>query len=85
MQRRAVISTIRVRVAQLPVMYVFMMRWNEMRQAAEKAGAAWPLSDSIEAVHRRFMEIARKKNITRLDEWNPGFGRLDEAVARVKK
>jgi hypothetical protein len=75
----------RVQVAQLPVMYVFMMRWNEMRQAAEKADAEWPLSDSIETIHQRFMKIARKKNITRLDEWNPGFGRLDEAVARVKK
>jgi hypothetical protein len=75
----------RVQVAQLPVRYVFMMRWNEMRQAAEKAGAEWPLSDSIETVHQRFMEIARKKNITRLNEWNPGFGKLDEAVASVKE
>jgi hypothetical protein len=75
----------RVQVAQLPVVYVFMMRWNDMRQAAEKTGAEWPLSDSIKAVHQRFMEIARKKNITRLNEWNPGFGKLDEAVASVKE
>jgi len=30
------------------------------------------------------MKIARKKNITRLNEWNEGFGALEEALERTK-
>jgi hypothetical protein len=75
----------RVQVAQLPVMYVFLMQWNEMRQAAQDAGADWPLSDSPETVHERFMKIANEKNVTRLNEWHPGFGALDEALSRAGK
>ncbi len=74
----------RVRTAQLPVMYTFMMRWNEMRDAAKKADADWPMTETIQETHDRFMEIAKKKNITRLDEWNQGFGALDKALKRAK-
>jgi len=74
----------RVQVAQLPVMYTFMMRWNEMREAAKEANADWLMPDSIQGTHDRFMTIARKKNITRLDEWNQGFGALDKALERAK-
>ncbi len=74
----------RVQMAQLPVMYTFMMRWNEMREAAEKAKADWPMTDSIQETHDRFMTIAKQKNITRLDEWNQGFGALDKALNRAK-
>ncbi|MBN1362417.1 MAG: DUF4838 domain-containing protein [Sedimentisphaerales bacterium] len=75
----------RVRVAQLPVMYTFMIRWGEMREAAEASGAAWPMPASIEETYERFMEIARKKNITRLDERNEGFGALDKALERSRQ
>jgi hypothetical protein len=71
---------LRVQVAQLPVMYVFMMRWDEMREAAKAAAAEWPMPESIRETYGRFMEVARKKNITRLDEWNEGFGALDRAL-----
>jgi len=73
----------RVQVAQLPVMYAFMMRWNEMREAARQAGADWPMPDSIQETYDRFMVVAKKKNITRLDEWNEGFGNLDKALKRA--
>ncbi|MHC4519405.1 MAG: DUF4838 domain-containing protein, partial [Planctomycetota bacterium] len=75
----------RVRVAQLPVTYSFMMRWDEMREAAEKANAKWPMPDTIEETYERFMEVAGKKNITRLNEWQVGFGALDNAVKRAEK
>ena len=71
----------RVQVAQLPVMYVFLTRWGEMRDAAKKAGAEWPMPNSIDEAHDRFMEIARKKKITRLNEWRPGFEVIDKARA----
>ena len=75
----------RVQVAQLPAMYTFMMRWDEMRQQAEVSGADWPMPNSIKTAYEHFMKIAKKKNITRLNEWNPGYGALDEALKRAKK
>ena len=75
----------RVRVAQLPVMYTFMTRWDEMRQKAEEIGADWPMPQTIQGAFEKFMKIARKKNVTRLNEWNEGFGALEEALKRAKK
>jgi hypothetical protein len=75
----------RVQVVQLPVMYVFMTRWNEMRDAAQKADADWPLSESIQTTYDEFMTVAKKKNITRLSEWRQGFQTLDDALKRAKE
>jgi hypothetical protein len=75
----------RVQVAQLPVMYTFMTRWDEMRQKAEESGADWPMPETIQGAFEEFMTIARKKNVTRLNEWNEGFGALEEAIERAKK
>ncbi len=75
----------RVQVAQLPVMYTFMTRWDEMRGQAEAAGADWPMPESIKDAFEHFMKIAKKKNITRLDEWNPGYGALEKALERATK
>ncbi|MBN1806293.1 MAG: DUF4838 domain-containing protein [Sedimentisphaerales bacterium] len=75
----------RVQVAQLPVMYTFMIRWNEMRKKAKQSGSDWPMQHSIQDTFDEFMKIARQKNITRLNEWNEGFGALDEALERAKK
>lgn len=75
----------RVQVAQLPVMYTFMMRWDEMRQKAATSGAPWPMPESIQGAFEHFMKIAKKKNITRLDEWHPGFGALEKALKRDGK
>ena len=75
----------RVQVAQLPVMYTFMTRWDEMRKKAEEIGADWPMPDTIKSAFEEFMKIARKKNVTRLNEWNEGFGTLEEAIERAKK
>lgn len=73
----------RVKVAQLPVLYTLMMRWDEMRTAAAQAGKPWPVSDSIQQVFEQFMDTARKKNVTRLNEWADGYGNLEQAVARA--
>ncbi|MHC4424891.1 MAG: DUF4838 domain-containing protein [Planctomycetota bacterium] len=75
----------RVQVAQLPVMYTFMMRWSEMRKKAESSRVDWPMPESIETAYEHFMKIAKKKNITRLDEWNEGYGALEKALERAKK
>jgi hypothetical protein len=75
----------RVQVAQLPVMYTFMMRWDEMREKADESGADWPMPESIQDAFEDFMKIAKKKNVTRLNEWNEGYGALEEALKRAKK
>ena len=43
------------------------------------------MSESIEAIYERFVEVAKKKNITRLSEWRQGYGILDDAIKRAKK
>ncbi|MHC4703211.1 MAG: DUF4838 domain-containing protein [Planctomycetota bacterium] len=75
----------RVQVAQLPITYTFMLHWKDMRDKAQASGADWPMPESIEAANEHFMEIAKKKNITRLDEWNEGFGALERALERAKE
>lgn len=71
----------RVQVAQLPVMYTFMMRWKQMREDAKAGNAEWPMPDSIQETYDQFMAIAKKKNVTRLNEWQEGFVALDQTLA----
>ena len=73
----------RVQCAQLPVLYTFMVRWNEYRKEALKTGAPWPLSNSIAEVYKLFKSVAEKKNITRLNEHKAGFESLAQHVKRV--
>jgi len=61
------------------------MRWNEMRDKCKAAGADWPMPKSIEATFEQFKGVAKKKNITRLNEWQVGFGALEKALERVQK
>jgi len=74
----------RVQVAQLPVMYTFLMRWNEMRDAAKAANADWPIPQLAKDTYDQFLTIAKKKNVTRLNEWQPGFVALDKALEQAK-
>lgn len=70
----------RVQAAQLPVLYAFLMRWDTLKGRAKQIGAAWPLAADIRDVHETFMRIARREGVTRLNEWEEGFGALDKAV-----
>jgi len=74
----------RVQVAQLPIIYTFIMRWDDMRQACQAAGAEWPMANSINATFEQFKEVARKNDVTRLNEWQDGFGNLEKAIERAK-
>jgi hypothetical protein len=75
----------RVQVAQLPIMYTFMVRWDEMREKAEATNADWPMPDSIHDVHDYWMKIAKKKNVDRLCHWYKGFDTLKKALERATK
>jgi len=74
----------RVRVAQLPVMYTFIIRWKEMRRAAKAAKAPWPLAESVDDVYKQFRTVAAEKKIRAVREHRGGFDVMDEAVKRAK-
>jgi len=74
-----------VQVAQLPVMYVFIMRWKDMRQVCKASGADWPMPESVETTYEQFMEVARKNDVTRLNEWRDGFEPLEKAIEQANK
>jgi len=51
----------RVRVAQLPVMYVFMMRWYEMREEARYAGVEWPMPVRVQDAYDHILQVGNEK------------------------
>ena len=74
-----------VQVVQLPLLYAFIMRWQEMQAAAKAAKIDWPIQDSPDDAYAAFRNVADKKGISRLNEWNPGFGALEKALKRAKQ
>jgi len=53
----------RVRDAQLPIMWVVMMRWDELQKEKESAKCDWPFSNSIADIMKEFIPIASAKGI----------------------
>lgn len=53
----------RVQVAQLPAMFVFLFRWNELRDAATNRGIDWPLADSAREVFGRFLKVTESNSV----------------------
>jgi hypothetical protein len=51
---------LRVRIAQLPVMYVFLVRFEELRKQPEASRAFWPMPDTAQAIHERIRAVARE-------------------------
>ncbi|MCD6339733.1 MAG: DUF4838 domain-containing protein [Verrucomicrobia bacterium] len=79
------VLTFRVRCATLPIEYAFMMLWNPMQKKAADTNSDWPMPDSIDDAYQQWTAIAKKKNISRLNEWQPGYGNLDKAVKKAKQ
>ncbi len=48
----------RVRAEQMPLLYVFLMRWDELNKACADQGGKWPLSSDFQAVYKDFRSIA---------------------------
>lgn len=70
----------RVQCARLPVQYAFMMCWSPWRKEAAESNQPWPMPNTIQQAYDEFIAIAKRNHITRLDEWNDGFGNLNKAI-----
>ncbi len=75
----------RVQVAQLPVMYAVMRNWKKFQQQAADSDLIWPMAKTPDEVYEQFMQIARDKKVTRLNEWQDGFALLDDALKKAKQ
>lgn len=78
----------RVQVAQLPVLYTFIVRWHPLHKDAKKAGVDWPLSDSIQTVYEQFMKTAVEEKVTMMSEGSGIDGLkpiVDKAATRPAK
>ncbi len=73
----------RVKVAQLPVMYAFIMRWDEFRKHAGTIGANWPMPDTIEQAIDDFARITRRKRVTRLNEWKKHYNAVQKTLQQA--
>jgi hypothetical protein len=69
----------RVQVAQMPVLYAFMVRWDALRKEAADGGLPWPVDNSIRDVYKRFMTTAKAENVTMVAEGRP-IGWLRDVV-----
>lgn len=54
----------RVKVAQLPEMFVFLVRWNQLKDDASCRGIEWPFLGPREDAYRQFMAVVQSNNIT---------------------
>ncbi|MDP6153139.1 MAG: DUF4838 domain-containing protein [Phycisphaeraceae bacterium] len=53
----------RIKTVQLSVLYAFLMKWDELRDQANAAGATWPVPGSMQDVHGSIVRIARQNGI----------------------
>jgi hypothetical protein len=54
----------RVKIAQMPVMFVFLVRWDQLKWGATCNGIEWPLSASRDEVYKQFMDIVKTSGVT---------------------
>ena len=54
----------RVGIAQLPTRYVFLVRWDNLKDDASCRDIPWPFSASREDAHGKFMETIQANNIS---------------------
>lgn len=71
---------LRVRLARLPLRYVWLTRWDALRKECQEAGATWPLPESRKTVAEDFAAIARGTPTapwTRITHLNEGGRSVD--------
>jgi hypothetical protein len=55
---------VRVRIAQLPMMFVFLARWDELKYTASCRGIAWPLPEDRNHFYQKFLSVVESNGIT---------------------
>jgi hypothetical protein len=53
----------RVQSQQLPVLYIFIARWQELQYAAKCRGIKWPIDESMQNVYDYFIKVASENKI----------------------
>ncbi|NLE59225.1 MAG: DUF4838 domain-containing protein [Planctomycetes bacterium] len=59
---------LRIRTAQLPVLYTFIIQWDRLRKEAADAKHSWPVADTQQAVYEQFMKTAEAIKMTHVAE-----------------
>jgi len=75
----------RIKVAHLPLGYVWLSRWTQLRKESERLGAAWPLPDSQEQVAQEWMATSKGvpgKSWTKITLLNEGGLTPDKWIAK---
>ena len=54
----------RVKIAQLPLQFVFLVRWDELKDAASCRGIEWPFSATRDQAYGQFAEIIKANGVT---------------------
>ncbi len=67
----------RVQVAELPLLYALLVRWETLRKDAEAGAAPWPVDDSIRAVFERSCRSRRPST----SRWSRKAGHSSGCVA----
>ena len=58
----------RVQKARMPIDFVMLERWAELRGAAIQAGTAWPLAATQAEAFQSFVDVAAASGVTRIRE-----------------
>jgi len=72
----------RVTLARLPLMYVFLVRWNELKAQAQAEKLTWPMTESIDEIFAQFEQTAKENKITRIAEPIEGLDKLRDEVKK---
>jgi hypothetical protein len=59
---------LRIRTAQLPVLYTFVIQWDRLRKEAADGKMPWPVPDTQSAVYDQFMKTAQAIKVTHAAE-----------------
>jgi len=79
--------TKRVEIAELSLLYPFMVRWDELYEESAARGTAWPLGEeTLEQVFQRFETMREKYNVPQISEKNERdvFESVRERIAAGK-
>ncbi len=72
----------RVLIAELPVVYSFLVRWDILKKQAADSNLPWPVDNDIKAVHQRFLMLASLAGVTRIGE-SYGLDSLQKEVDEI--